>query len=124
MIDPGFTRLLRDEWPDWRGPHLPTELFELHQHREKRYIGQHTAFRLLDLNDHLLLRGRRKTPVDNLSQRERQVAEHFAAGRSHKEIAQSLKLAPATVRNHLSAAYLKLGCDNKASLSALMMEHE
>jgi len=124
LIDPGFTCLLREEWPDWMGPRLPAELFESRKRGESRYIGQRAAFRLFDFEDHTLLHGRRKLPVDDLTRREREVAAHYAIGRSHKEIAQSLGLSPATVRNHLSAAYLKLGVDNKAALTAVMREPE
>lgn len=51
-----------------------------------------------------------------LSSRESEVALLFGAGSSHKRIALQLGLAPATVRNHLSACYRKLGVDNRAAL--------
>ena len=51
-----------------------------------------------------------------LSDRERVVAERYAAGQTHKEIAASLFIAPSTVRNHLAAVYRKLDVQNKPAL--------
>lgn len=123
LIDPGFTKLLRTEWPDWRGPRLPGKLLDSHRRGESLHIGRRTAFHFVPFDDHILLRARRKQPIDDLSQREREVARHYAAGLSHKKIAQSLGLSPATVRNHLSTVYLKLGVDNKAMLTAMVMQY-
>lgn len=124
LIDPGFTRLLRDEWPAWRGPQLPQELSACHARGDLRHVGRLATFRLFGFDDHIMVRGRRKLPVDGLSKREREIAAHFAAGRSHKEIALALDLSPATVRNQLSIVYQKLGIDNKAALATIMREHE
>lgn len=55
-----------------------------------------------------------------LTVREREVALCFAAGRSHKQIAAQLGLAPATVRNHLAACYRKLGVANRGALLAAL----
>jgi predicted ATPase/DNA-binding CsgD family transcriptional regulator len=51
-----------------------------------------------------------------LSARERQVAEAYAAGQSHREIAERLFIAPATVRTHLSTIYRKLNVSTKIEL--------
>ncbi len=51
-----------------------------------------------------------------LSKREMTVAEHYASGQSHKEIARELGVSPATIRNHIAAIYRKLGINNKAQL--------
>ena len=51
-----------------------------------------------------------------LSRRERTVAELYASGKSHKEIARELDVSPSTVRNHIAAIYRKLGINNKARL--------
>ena len=52
----------------------------------------------------------------DLSGRERQVAEAYAAGASHRQIADRLFIAPATVRTHLSTIYRKLGVSTKIEL--------
>jgi class 3 adenylate cyclase/DNA-binding CsgD family transcriptional regulator/tetratricopeptide (TPR) repeat protein len=53
---------------------------------------------------------------ENLSARERQIAEAYAAGRSYRDIAERLFIAPATVRTHLGAIYRKLGVSTKIEL--------
>ena len=53
---------------------------------------------------------------EHLSPRERQIAEAYAAGRSHREIAELLFIAPATVRTHLGTIYRKLGVSTKIEL--------
>jgi DNA-binding NarL/FixJ family response regulator len=41
-------------------------------------------------------------------------------GKSHKEVARLLGLAPATVRNQTQSIYAKLGVDNRANLAAMV----
>jgi DNA-binding NarL/FixJ family response regulator len=70
--------------------------------------------------------GRRAAGVDagplsaagGLTERERQVAEAAAAGRTNKEIAAQLFLSSRTVELHLSAAFRKLGVRRRAELAA------
>ena len=57
---------------------------------------------------------------DRLTLRERQIAEEIANGFTHKEIARSLGLSPATVRNHTQTILTKLGVHRKATLSKLL----
>jgi DNA-binding NarL/FixJ family response regulator len=45
------------------------------------------------------------------------VAEHYAQGLSHKEVAQLLRVAPNTVRTQLASVYRKLGIGDKATLA-------
>ncbi|TIU63511.1 MAG: helix-turn-helix transcriptional regulator, partial [Mesorhizobium sp.] len=49
------------------------------------------------------------TTSEALSDRERAVAERFAAGMTYREIGEALFIAPSTVRTHLAAIYEKLG---------------
>jgi DNA-binding CsgD family transcriptional regulator len=56
--------------------------------------------------------------LEALTPREREVAEQFARGRSYKEVALELHIAPTTVRNHLARIYDKLGLDSGARLAA------
>jgi class 3 adenylate cyclase/DNA-binding CsgD family transcriptional regulator/predicted ATPase/ABC-type transport system involved in cytochrome c biogenesis ATPase subunit len=57
---------------------------------------------------------------EHLSLRERQIAEAYAAGRSHREIAERLFIAPATVRTHLGTIYRKLGVSTKIELLRIL----
>ncbi|RUU44033.1 tetratricopeptide repeat protein [Mesorhizobium sp. M6A.T.Ce.TU.002.03.1.1] len=53
-----------------------------------------------------------------LSDRERAVAEKFAAGLTYREIGEALFIAPSTVRTHLASIYEKLGVRNKVALAS------
>jgi DNA-binding NarL/FixJ family response regulator len=50
---------------------------------------------------------------DELTRREAQVLDLLAAGRSNKEIAQTLILSVRTVENHLAHVYAKLGVSGR-----------
>jgi class 3 adenylate cyclase/DNA-binding CsgD family transcriptional regulator/tetratricopeptide (TPR) repeat protein len=54
---------------------------------------------------------------DRLSRREAQVARLYAEGRSYKDIADLLCIAPATVRTHLNTIYRKLQLRSKIQLA-------
>lgn len=122
LVDPGFIQLMQQEWPDWRGPHVPAELAASLARGEAHFVGNTLVIGSLPLNDLTILRVRSKAKVDSLSRREREVAKLFAAGQTNKEIAKSLLLSPATVRNHLTAAYTKLGVNNKVALLEMLRE--
>ncbi|GLX00716.1 response regulator transcription factor [Microtetraspora sp. NBRC 16547] len=49
-----------------------------------------------------------QTPFPGLTQREHEILEHLADGHSNAEIARQLRLAPKTVRNHVSNVLNKL----------------
>jgi DNA-binding NarL/FixJ family response regulator len=63
---------------------------------------------------------RRLNRFDLLTSREREVARELAAGQSAKEVARTLGLAPATVRNQTQSIYQKLQIDNRAALAAIV----
>ncbi|MFK7752887.1 MAG: response regulator transcription factor [Sedimentitalea sp.] len=54
---------------------------------------------------------------DLLTRRERDVARALASGKSHKETARLLGVAPSTIRNQTQSIYGKLGIANRASLA-------
>ena len=53
-----------------------------------------------------------------LSQRERQIAQSYAAGPTYQAIATTLCIAPSTVRTHLATIYRKLQVSLKIELAA------
>ena len=55
-----------------------------------------------------------------LAPRELSAAMLYAQGRSHKDIAATLGLTPATVRTYLRTAYAALGVSNKLELVAAL----
>jgi len=58
--------------------------------------------------------------LDLLSGRETEVLERLISGARVPQIAEQMFLAPATVRNHLSSVYRKLGVHTQGELVALL----
>jgi DNA-binding CsgD family transcriptional regulator len=58
--------------------------------------------------------------LEELSERERQVAELVAEGRSNREIGERLGLSPKTIANHLNRVFARLGLGSRAELAALV----
>jgi DNA-binding CsgD family transcriptional regulator len=82
----------------------------------KTFIGRRIRCDRLSAGELILLRAKRASQLDRLSPRQYEIARLYAAGHSHKEVAQRLGVAPATVRNHLSAIYWLLTISTKAEL--------
>jgi DNA-binding CsgD family transcriptional regulator len=59
-------------------------------------------------------RRRESTPLAALTPREREILLWVAQGKSNREIAAVLYLAPGTIRKHLDNVYDKLGVSNRA----------
>jgi PAS domain S-box-containing protein len=63
------------------------------------------------------------SPVERLSRRERQVLELVIAGRTSKEIAGTLNIAPASVDTYRSRIMLKLAIDDLPALVRFAIQH-
>ncbi len=110
-----FVSLMLTEWTKWHSAELPAALFK--QAMDCReFVGKKIAVKTTPLSGLYCLQARPRTAVDMLSNREREVANHYAQGRTYVEIAVMLGLAPATVRNLISRAFRKLDVNNKAEL--------
>ena len=53
-------------------------------------------------------------PRDELTARERSIVEFIARGRSNKEIARELGVAPETIKTHLKRIFQKLSAESRA----------
>ena len=60
-----------------------------------------------------------RQPDSLLSPREREVLALVAQGRSNKEIAEALFVAPSTVKTHVTSLLTKLDADNRAQLATI-----
>ncbi len=54
-------------------------------------------------------RTRQRSPVDDLTPREREVLSHIAQGSNNKAIAEDLVLSPRAVEKHINSIFAKLG---------------
>lgn len=113
--EPGLVEVLRSEWPSWNGPLLPEPL-----RGTGRFVGRRVVVRVDAADDVRLVHVRRRVAADALTDREREIAEAFALGDSHREIGDRLHIAPATVRRHLANLYEKLGVSSKAELDRML----
>lgn len=89
----------------------------------RRYLSQ----RIADLVVDGYLRGHddshRESPIDRLSEREREVLQLVAEGNSSAEIGKLLFLSPKTVDTYRSRLMAKLGVSNLAGLIRFAVEH-
>ncbi|MDH6264290.1 DNA-binding CsgD family transcriptional regulator [Bradyrhizobium sp. BR13661] len=122
--DEGFLRFVDRHWPSWRGSTLPPLLRETIRRSDDLtgcWIGQGKwSVRVEPAGLLKFIELRESSALDCLTQRELQVAEMFADGATHKEIALATGLTPSTVRYYIREAYSKLNIDNKALLASLV----
>ena len=117
----GFVSRLQETWPAWKGPKLPKPLLswikdaEAHPRRENGLYFTKRAN-----GDHILLTCERNEALHSLTLRERTIAEHFAAGKTYRTIAEALSLSPSTIRRHLESVYRKTGVSSKIELLRLL----
>jgi DNA-binding CsgD family transcriptional regulator len=118
---PGFLALMHQEWPDWTGPHLPPELIEpISEEPKPTYLGQHIVINARMAVDTALITARPRSAVDDLTARERAVAELCAQGLTYKEISAVLHLAPATTRNHIAAVHKRLDVARNSEIARVL----
>jgi DNA-binding NarL/FixJ family response regulator len=73
-----------------------------------------------------LVQGRRRSALDDLTDRERAVLTLIAEGRSNRAIAKQLYLSPRAVERHVQGIFQKLGLaetedDNRRVLAVLAL---
>ena len=107
------------------GPQIGLMLPRLRENAERKAESK----QLLSYIDHLLLgwttiyqpgpaQGPRRAIAESLTARERGILELIAEGRSNKEIARSLGIAPETVKSHLKNIFDKLSVEKRAQAIA------
>jgi len=86
----------------------------------QRYLGRLIAQRVKETPKLLTCR---KSPIERLSAREREVLQRTVGGATTLEIAQRLALSPKTVDTYRSRLMHKLGVRNRASLIRFALAH-
>lgn len=81
----------------------------------RRAVPHELLQRALDLS----LEGVPRHPLDGLSPRECQIAEHVGRGMRNRDIAQSLGMSEGTVKVYLHTIYQKVGIENRTELALL-----
>lgn len=91
--------------------------------RGERYLSQDVTDRVVE--DYIQKReeGKPRDPLHELSSREREVMNLVVAGKTNKEIAETLHLAVSTVSTYRSRLMKKLGVDNVPDLVKLALKH-
>lgn len=119
FADASFSDMMRSEWPRWHRSALPAPLHDAIAGR-RRYDGRRLRVEAWREHDLIVLQVYPRSPFDQLSPREAQVAACYRDGLSYKEISVRLACSPFTVRHHLRAIYDKLGVSNKAEFIRLV----
>ena len=118
--DVNFEALAKAQWPGWTGRRLPDGVLAFFLGGGAVYRGAIAVVSLRQEQDLLFLRARPRSCVDDLTAKERQVAELVARGSTYKQIAQILHRSPATVRNQIRSIYDKLQISHIAGLIAAL----
>lgn len=123
LADDRAVALLRREFPRWTGPDLPAALAEAARSGKAQALAlAHCVARLEPVRDAVFVALRERSPLDDLTRREREVVALLAEGATHRQIARKLGLAPATVRNHIANVHERLGVHNRAALVRLVRD--
>lgn len=89
-------------------------------HLGRRYLSQKITESAVD--DYILQRAV-ESPLESLSQREREILQLIVEGRSGVDIARQLNLSPKTVDTYRSRMMLKLGISDLPSLVKFALQH-
>ena len=120
-----FSALICMEWPDWMGKRLPDLLLDYIANEQWCWQeGKTITIKCEPINDMRLITIRKKRTVDILSRREIEIAKYFGHGTGYREIAESLFIAPKTVRNHIQTIYEKLDISSRIELALLLSDSE
>lgn len=120
-VQPRFVSLLNEHFPERQTTTLPFSIPELACEKKIHTIEVNKlSIALAPLGDLVIVSLRPLGPLDQLSNRERQIVDQICKGLSFKEVARALNLAPSTVSNHLYRVYDKLGISSRTELAQLV----
>lgn len=114
--NPSFTEHMHSVMPRWDGEQLPFEI-EWSQTVESHGVPWEGLFFYVARDNTLFqLRVRKDRRLPEITPREYQVISLIANGRTFKEIARELDMAPSTASTHLYKVYDKLGISRRSEL--------
>jgi DNA-binding CsgD family transcriptional regulator len=120
VCDTTVSLLLREEWPGWEPPLLPTKLLKsIFSSKTLSYQGHSLGVMARPLGKNFVVSLRPHISIAGLTPAESNVARLAAIPISYKEIATRLDLSESTIRNQLHSVYQKLGLKGKAELTAI-----
>ncbi len=112
---------LGEACPGWNGTHLPEVVAQALVGAPCTLpVGKACRLRLEPCGPLVAVSLASRQHKQALAPRELSAAMLYAQGRSHKDIAATLGLTPATVRTYLRTAYAALGVSNKLELVAAL----
>ena len=116
-----ISQALRAACPEWTGTRLPAAVLQaLPGAPCNLVLGKACRLRLEPCGALVALSTASREHRQALAPRELSTAMLYAQGQSHKDIAATLGLTPATVRTYLRTAYAALGVRNKLELVAAL----
>jgi DNA-binding CsgD family transcriptional regulator len=118
-VSPAFGSCLRANWPGWNGNLLPAPLAKS-VIEGRAYKTKSIVIELRQSENLRFLEVKARSALDKLTAREGEIVGRYANGDTYSAISVAFSLSPATVRNHLSHCYKKLGIHNKAELVNLL----
>ncbi len=118
--EPAFADLVAQGWAGWQGPLLPAEVVSELGAAESRVVRGRVVVRAHPADGLFLLHVRRAVAADQLTSREREIAEAFTSGDTFRELASRFGVSPNTVRRHLANIYEKLGISSKVELERML----
>lgn len=115
----GFIQAAKKHWLCKNHLQLKTEFCPAISQARVHWCHQGQTLDITRLGAQLMLTLGTLSPLSALSPTEHEVVQRYAAGATYRQIADQLHRSPATIRNQIQSAYLKLGIQNKAALVAL-----
>lgn len=115
-----FIDALQRSFRNWSGPDLPFRPKRCHSQLGRTGSDHSLRFRAVPLNPQLwLVEALYIGALQQLTERQLQIAELAVQGHTDKELARLLALSPSTINNHLNAMFARLKITSRLQLSEL-----
>lgn len=123
IANQAMQELLKIEWPGFQARNLSLSVMTGLIGTGK-YRGRAIEISASQRFGYMACTARRIPDIEMLAPSELSVADRFAKGMTHSEIASNLKVSPHTVRNQIAHVYQKLGIHSKVDLVRMMANRQ